>query len=97
MLGSWARFPSTPNLNPILVQIFPVPFAAPAGEASSGEIQDTLPELPPIQRGVPQDQEWSHSLPKSSSGGTGVIDLLGLLIKLLPLAFHFNLFFFFFL
>lgn len=63
VLVSWAHFPSTLNLNPVLMQTLSVPFAAPAGEASSGEIQGTLPGLPPIPGGFQPSQEWFHSLP----------------------------------
>lgn len=91
---SWARFPSTQNLNPVLAQSFSVPFAVPTGEASAGEIQGAFPGLAPMPGGFPPHHEWLHSSPKSSSGGTGVLDLLGLLIQLLPMAFHINLWFF---
>lgn len=53
ILRSWARFPSTPSLNPVLTQTFSVPFAAPAGEASSLQTQGTLPWTAPNSRRVP--------------------------------------------
>lgn len=49
-----------------------------------------LPRQIPIPGGFSPDQEWYYNLTKSSSASTGVLGVLGLLIKLLPLFFHFD-------
>jgi len=75
------------------MQTFPAPSAAPAGEASSSQTQDTLPGQSLVPGGFPPGQEGFHSLPKVSSGHTVDLALLGLLTKLLSLVFPFNLYF----